>query len=426
MKSHKKNKSSTKAPVPSPAKAGRWIRGAGTGTLEPQKDQTRFAAIPMAAHIPGVIELTEQNFAASINGHPFAVVDFRAPSSAPCRAFAPIFAAAVARNPDVLFAQVNAEDQQAIIAQFNIRSIPTLMIFRSNIIVYAKAGALEARSLDEVLGGARALDMEEVRRKVARVDAVALGAPTAPTSAVDAPAAADASLLSIETYLRPSLRGPRSALTDVAPRLAAGGLVAIRDAFEPDFAEQMYRSLDHCTTWRVYENYEEDFHYHHHNLFHSEEYPADTAWCSKVFDSPSTKAWVAQLSGRSCPGPAEVYASWYLPGDHSLPHNDVAGSGPNFNRQVAFVWHLAKDWRSEWGGALYWCPKASYLPPVFNTLWLFNVTPESTHFVTHVSPYAQGKRLAINGWWTGPTATGDPVWKGPDRISAGDTEIAIY
>jgi thioredoxin 1 len=380
----------------------------------------------MSAYTPGVIELTEQNFAASIDGHPFAVVDFWAPSSAPCRAFAPTFAAAAARNPDVLFAKVNIEGQQAIIAQFNIRSTPTLMIFRSNIIVYAKAGALEARALDEVLGATRALDMEQVRRKVAKVDAVTLGGPTAPTTDVDAQAAADASLLSIETLLRPSLRGPGSALADAGPRLVAGGLVEIRDAFEPDFAERMYRSLYSCTTWRVYENYEEDFHYHHHNLFQPEEYPADLAWCSKVFDSSSTKAWATRLSSRSCLGPAEVYASWYLPDDHSLPHNDVAASGANFNRQVAFVWHLAKDWRSEWGGALYWCPKASYLPPVFNTLWLFNVRPESTHFVTHVSPYAQGKRLAINGWWTGPAATGEPVWKGPDRIHTGSTEILIY
>ena len=379
----------------------------------------------MADHTPGVIELTEQNFAASLNGHPFAVVDFWAPSSAPSRAFAPTFAAAAGRHPDVLFVKVNTEDQQAICTQFNIRSTPTLMIFRSNIIVYAKPGAPDAKALDEVVGAARALDMEQVRRKVARVDAVTLGAPIGPTTAVDAQPAADPSL-SIETYLRPSLRGPRSALMDVAPRLAAGGLVEIRDAFEPDFAERMYRSLDRCTTWRLYESYEKDFHYHHHNLFNPDQYPEDLAWCSKVFDSSSTKAWVTQLSGRSCLGPAEVYASWYLPGDHSLPHNDASDSGANFNRQVAYVWHLAKDWRSEWGGALYWCPTASYLPPAFNTLWLFNVGPESAHFVTHVSPYAQGKRLAINGWWTGPGATGEPVWKGPERIGTGSTEILIY
>ena len=381
---------------------------------------------PVSSETLGVIELTEQNFASSVDGHPLAVICFWAPSSAPCRAFAPIFAAAAARNPDVLFSRVNAEEQQAIGAQFDVRSTPTLLIFRSNIIVYGRAGALQPGELDNVLAAVRALDMEEVRRKVVSVDEVALGAAGAPSTDGGSQAAADTSLLSIETYLRPSLRGPGAALMDAVPRLAAGGLVAIRNAFEPEFAERMHRSLDTCTAWRVYEGYEGDFHYHHHNLFDAPDFPADLAWCSKIFDSPSTKAWATRLSGRSCPGPAEVSAAWYLPGDHSLPHNDVAPSGPNLSRQFAFVWHLAKDWRPEWGGALFWCSKGCYLPPEFNTLWLFNVGPESTHFVTHVSPYAQGKRLAINGWWTGPAATGAPVWKGPDRISTGSSEIVIY
>jgi len=381
---------------------------------------------PVSIETPGVVELTEQNFASAIDGHPLAVICFWAPSSVPCRAFAPIFAAAAGRNPDVLFSRVNAEDQQAIGAQFDVRSTPTLLIFRSNIIVYGKAGALQAGELDGVLAAVRALDMEEVRRKVVSVDEVALGTSGAPSTAGGSQAAADTSLLSIETYLRPSLRGPGSALMDAVPRLAAGGLVAIRNAFEPEFAERMHRSLDTCTAWRVYDGYEGDFHYHHHNLYDGPDFPADLAWCSKIFDSPSTKAWATRLSGRSCPGPAEVSAAWYLPGDHSLPHNDVAPSGPNLSRQFAFVWHLAKDWRPEWGGALFWCSKGCYLPPEFNTLWLFKVGPESTHFVTHVSPYARGKRLAINGWWTGPATTGDRLWKGPDRISTGSSEIVIY
>jgi len=384
----------------------------------------------MSNETPGVIELTEHNFASRIDGHPFAVVDFWAPSSASCRAFAPTLAAAAARNPDVLFARVNTEDQKAIGAQFSIRSIPTLIIFRSNIIVCAKAGALQADALEEALREARALDMEQVGRKVISVEGVALGAPTTPappaaTTDVERHAAADAAL-SIETYLRPSLRGPASALAAAIPRMQAGGLIVIRDAFEPDFAERMYRSLDRCTTWRPYEGYEEDFSYHHHNLYIPEEYPPDLAWCSKVFASSNTKAWATRLSGRSCTGPVQFSAAWYLPGDYSLPHNDIAESGENSTRQLAYVWHLAKDWRSEWGGALYWCARAWYLSPVFNTLVLFNVGTESNHFVTQVSPYAQGKRLAINGWWTGPAPTGGAVWKGPDRIGAGSAEIEIY
>ena len=121
----------------------------------------------MSAESSPILELTEQNFAESINDRAFAVVDFWAPWCAPCRAFAPVFAAAAARHPDVLFAKVDTEAQQAIGAHFNIRSIPTLMIFRDNVIVFAEAGALPASALDQVLTAARALDMDKVRGEIA-------------------------------------------------------------------------------------------------------------------------------------------------------------------------------------------------------------------------------------------------------------------
>jgi len=376
------------------------------------------------ASTPVVVELTRQNFASAIDGHPFAVVDIWAPSSAPSRAFAAILDAAAARNPDVLFARINADDQREMVQQFNITSVPTLIIFRSNVIVYAKPGALQARELDDVLSAARALDMQDVRRKVTSVDTVTTAAPAVPISIAHPPQlATQPSPLSIEAYLRPPVR---AALTAVGTRLAAGGLIAIRDAFEPEFAERMHRSLDTCTTWRLYEGYDEHFHYHHHNLYEVAEFPGDLAWCGQIFDSPETRELVTRLSGRPCPGPTEFSASWYLPGDHSLPHNDVGANDANSNRQVSFVWHLAKDWRSEWGGALFWCSKGCYLPPVFNTLWLFNVGPESSHFVTHVSPYSQGKRLAVNGWWTGQSTTRESVWKGPERIGSEGAGIVIY
>lgn len=132
----------------------------------------------MTADTPAVVDLTKENFAQSLNGCPFAVVDFWAPWCAPCRAFAPVFTAAAQRHADALFAKVNTEEQQAIAAHFNIRSIPTLMVFRDNIIVYAEAGALAAAALDEVLSEARALDMEDVRRAIA---AQAVAQPSAPS-----------------------------------------------------------------------------------------------------------------------------------------------------------------------------------------------------------------------------------------------------
>ena len=129
----------------------------------------------MSAETPAILELTEENFAQSINDRAFAVVDFWAPWCAPCRAFAPVFAAASARHPDVLFAKVNTEEAQAIGAHFNIRSIPTLMIFRDNVIVFAEAGALPASALDQVLDAARALDMDKVRGEIEAQSASAPG-----------------------------------------------------------------------------------------------------------------------------------------------------------------------------------------------------------------------------------------------------------
>ena len=118
-----------------------------------------------------ILELNSDNFAKSIDDRPFAIVDFWAPWCAPCRAFAPVFAAAAARHPDALFAKLNTEDQQEIAAQFGIRSIPTLMIFRDNIIVFSEAGALGAGALEHVLAAAKSLDMEAVRRSIEAQDA---------------------------------------------------------------------------------------------------------------------------------------------------------------------------------------------------------------------------------------------------------------
>jgi thioredoxin 1 len=120
-----------------------------------------------------VIELTKDNFDQTVTGDKIVLVDFWAPWCGPCRSFAPVFEAASEKYPDVLFAKVNTEDEQELAGSFNIRSIPTLMVFRENIIVFSQAGALPASALDQVIQGAKSLDMEEVHAEIAKQSALA-------------------------------------------------------------------------------------------------------------------------------------------------------------------------------------------------------------------------------------------------------------
>ena len=208
-------------------------------------------------------------------------------------------------------------------------------------------------------------------------------------------------LFSIESYLNPQIFGDAELLTQIRNHLANEKLVSIRQALKETFAERLFKCIDEFSDWKVYEDYSEHFHYHHHNIYDDKSFPRDLLWCNQIFDSDLTKNFIQRLSGRNCMGKTVFSASLYLPGDHSLPHTDLVSAGQKEYRQVAFVWHLTKNWQHNWGGDLFWCPTNRYLTPTFNTLLLFTVGKNSLHFVTPVSPYAQSKRLAISGWWTG-------------------------
>jgi len=115
--------------------------------------------------------LTKDNFEQVVNENDMVLVDFWAPWCGPCKGFAPVFETASEKHADIVFGKVNTDEEQELAASFNIRSIPTLMLFREKVILFSQPGALPGSALEQVITQGRDLDMAAVHREIAEGEA---------------------------------------------------------------------------------------------------------------------------------------------------------------------------------------------------------------------------------------------------------------
>jgi 2OG-Fe(II) oxygenase superfamily len=207
----------------------------------------------------------------------------------------------------------------------------------------------------------------------------------------------EGSLWSIQTILDEPVQLDAVAWSQAAQHIRSGGFVSVESAFHPAFARAMHATLSQSDRWKLYEDFKPYFFFHHHNIYNKEDFSPAMLIASLIFGSKSSVEWASDLADCDCSGQVQQSASWYMPGDHSTPHSDAA-----VMRRLAFVWHLAEEWKPSWGGHLVWVRGDKILPAAYNTLHLFDTRKSGRHFVMQVAPTALGKRFCWNGWWTTP------------------------
>ena len=202
--------------------------------------------------------------------------------------------------------------------------------------------------------------------------------------------------VSLRHLLNPKVFSDPVAIEKIGRWMRLGHAVIVPDALPIEFATEVYQDLNQSTHWLVSEGGHDFFHYRNCAITQLDGLTPALSKCARLFGNITTRRFICELSERDCTGEAGVAAAWYRPNEYALPHDDSSLNDP---RSVAYIWYLTKEWRPEWGGALFWCPTGQYILPLFNMLIMFKVTPSNIHWVCPVSPSATTKRLTINGFW---------------------------
>jgi hypothetical protein len=198
----------------------------------------------------------------------------------------------------------------------------------------------------------------------------------------------EASDAPLQTILNAEIfRDPRL-LPTIGREIENGRAVVIAQAFEPDLARRVHAALEQSTSWKPYEGHTPFFQFRHHNHYGWSNLPPEVRECARVLDGMPAKLLLSVFTGADCRGPLSIGASMYLPGDYSLPHNDVIGT-----RSVAYIWYLTKDWSPEWGGQFV--PNGRDREPI-----LQHADRVQGHRRARLASRVW-VRLSVNGWWTG-------------------------